>query len=96
MITFCLISLYFLSCPLAFFVFLKSSGQVCNVQICNIKRISSISLKLFLVHEFLISIVYVKYAYMLFNISKTGLGILKDSELLFKTIKLLLKIKLLC
>lgn len=66
------------------------------MQICNIKGISSTSLKLFLVHEFLINIVYVKYAYMLFNISKTGLGILTDSELLFKTIKLVLKVKRLC
>lgn len=38
------------------------------MQICNIKRISSSSLKLFLVHEFLISTVYVKCAYMPFSI----------------------------
>lgn len=66
------------------------------MQICNIKRISSSSLKLFLVHEFLISIVYVKCAYMPFNFSKTGLRILTDSELLFKTVSLIIKIKLLC
>lgn len=66
------------------------------MHIFSIKRVSSSSLKLFVVHEYLISVVYVKCAYMAFSISKTGLGILTDSELLFKTIKLVIKIKLLC
>lgn len=60
---FCVISLFvFFILSTWFFVFLQSSGEVCNTQICNIKIISSSSLKLFLMHEFFleVSIVYVK------------------------------------
>lgn len=59
---FCVISLYFLSCPLGSLFFCSLLGEVCNTWICNIKIISSSSLKLFLMRGFFleVSIVYVK------------------------------------